>query len=81
MCKLGIINETDRDAYKTKRIITPGVQYAKEFKTIMSAYLVRPTVGRIIDTVNQQQFDLSTIDVKGILDKSINRSEINKILR
>jgi DNA-directed RNA polymerase beta subunit len=73
MCRLGIIGVSDRDSYKYKRINTPGVQYAKEFKTVLSTYLVKPVMSRIADAIDQPGFDYESLDVKGIVEKSINK--------
>jgi hypothetical protein len=38
-------------------------------------------MSRIADAIDQPGFDYENLDVKGIVEKSINKQEINKILR
>lgn len=59
---LGIIDETDRDSYTTKRIHTPGVAVSKVFKTYVNMAVIGPVNKEFTRAFTAQDFDAVTLE-------------------
>lgn len=67
---MGVIQPTDRDSYKNKRVAAAGENYAKSFKTLFNANVVlamKNAFGKAFDSAPYKQVDL-VATVKNSID-------------
>jgi DNA-directed RNA polymerase beta subunit len=69
LTNLGLLNETDRDSYNSKRVHTAGISYSKSFKTIFRTTFVNSI---------KKQFNEYMLNTKNKSDININNI-FNKI--
>jgi DNA-directed RNA polymerase beta subunit len=69
MVRLNVIEPTDRDSYKCKRVHASGTSYAKSFKTYFNASIVQQIKRRITKDFKSMSF--SQIDLASTIRSSI----------
>ena len=76
LVKLNIIEPTDRDSYKCKRIYASGTSYAKAFKTYFNASAIQALKRRITKDFGSNSFE--QIDLVSTVKSSIYGSEFER---
>lgn len=71
---LDIQEPNDRDSYSIKRIHSSGVSFAKAFKTLFNAYLIRDLNRKIRTAIENTRFD--QINFKQLIKNSIENTDI-----
>ena len=82
LVKLNIIEPTDRDSYKCKRIHASGTSYAKSFKTYFNASIIQQIKRRItkdFKSISFNQIDLVSTIKSSIYGADFERSIIQTI--
>ena len=76
--RLGIVQETDRDSYKSKRIFAAGGSYAKAFKSLFRASNIQQINKRILKDFKAMSF--SQVDLVACIKSSIYGDDFERLM-
>jgi DNA-directed RNA polymerase beta subunit len=69
LVKMGNMEQTDRDSYKSKRIHAAGTSYAKSFKTYFNASIIQQIKRRLVKDFRSMSF--SQVDLASSVKSSV----------
>ena len=78
LVKMGVIEPTDRDSYKSKRLHAAGTSFAKSFKTYLNASIIQPIKKRIEKDFKAMPF--SQVNLKILFQSTVYGEDFEKAI-